>query len=147
MPPCLKLLFCDVMEVWSNIKPGRCSRGPSCHTTSQGERIASIARAARRLRRGTREAQRHRRELTLLRRTLGSSLRSPAEGEGNEGFAPPPEKDLESPSSTRLEALVPSRDSRAMTRSPSPCAWRHEFPGTARAPSQCAWRPDFPSAT
>ena len=32
-----------------------------------------------------------------------------AEGEGNEGFPPPPEKDLESPSSTRLEALVPSR--------------------------------------
>ena len=31
-----------------------------------------------------------------------------------------PEKDLGSPSSTRLEALVPSRDSRAMTRSPSP---------------------------
>ena len=33
---------------------------------------------------------------------------------------PPPDKDLESPSSTRLEALVPSRDSRARTRSPSP---------------------------
>ena len=33
----------------------------------------------------------------------------PAEGEGNEGFPPPPDKDLESPSSTRLEALVPSR--------------------------------------
>ena len=33
---------------------------------------------------------------------------------------PPPEKDLESPSSTHLEALVPSHDSRAMTRSPSP---------------------------
>ena len=33
--------------------------------------------------------------------------------QGNEGFPPPPEKDLESPSSTRLEALVPSRDSRA----------------------------------
>ena len=32
------------------------------------------------------------------------SLRSPAEGEGNEGFPPPPDKDLESPSSTRLEA-------------------------------------------
>ena len=32
---------------------------------------------------------------------------------------PPPDKDLESPSSTRLEALVPSRDSRARTRSPS----------------------------
>ena len=55
-----------------------------------------------------------------LRGTLGSSLRSPAEGEGNEGFPPPPDKDLESPSSTRLEALVPSRDSRARTRSPSP---------------------------
>ena len=34
-------------------------------------------------------------------------LLSPAEGEGNEGFPPPPDKDLESPSSTRLEALVP----------------------------------------
>ena len=36
-------------------------------------------------------------------------LGSPAEGEGHEGFPPPPDKDLESPSSTRLEALVPSR--------------------------------------
>ena len=43
-----------------------------------------------------------------------------------------PEKDLESPSSTRLEALVPSCDSRAMTRSPSPRAWRPDFPGAAR---------------
>ena len=43
-----------------------------------------------------------------IRGTLGSSLRSPAEVEGNEGFPPPPEKDLESPSSTRLEALVTS---------------------------------------
>ena len=51
---------------------------------------------------------------------MGSSLRSPAEAEGNEGFPPHPDKDLESPSSMRLEALVPSRDSRAMTRSPSP---------------------------
>ena len=67
-----------------------------------------------------------------LRGTLGSSLRSPAEGEGNEGFPPPPDKDLESPSSTRLEALVPSRDSRARTRSPSPRAWRPDFPGAAR---------------
>ena len=64
--------------------------------------------------------------------TLGSSLRSPAEGEGHEGFPPPPEKDLESPSSTRLEALVPSRDSRARTCSPSPRAWRPDFPGAAR---------------
>ena len=30
-----------------------------------------------------------------LRGTLGSSLRSPAEGEGHEGFPPPPEKDIE----------------------------------------------------
>ena len=36
------------------------------------------------------------------------------------------------PSSTRLEALVPSRDSRARTRSPSPRAWRPDFPGAAR---------------
>ena len=46
---------------------------------------------------------------SLLRGTLGSSLRSPAEGERQEDFPPPPDKDLESPSSTRLEALVPSR--------------------------------------
>ena len=83
-----------------------------------------------------------------LRGTLGSSLRSPAEGEASGenphgrrssrkplrrprprelraffSCTPPPEKDLESPSSTRLEALVPSRDSRARTRSPSPRAW------------------------
>ena len=36
------------------------------------------------------------------------------------------------PYSTRLEALVPSRDSRARTRSPSPRAWRPDFPGVAR---------------
>ena len=70
--------------------------------------------------------------LAWLRGTLGSSLRSPAEGEGHEGFPPPHEKDLESPSSTRLEALVPCRDSRARTRSPSPRAWRPDFPGAAR---------------
>ena len=50
-----------------------------------------------------------------LRGTLGSSLRSPAEGEGHEGFPPPPDKDLESPSSTRLEAGFPYHDS---TRTP-----------------------------
>ena len=32
----------------------------------------------------------------------------------------------------RLETLVPSRDSRARTRSPSPRAWRPDFPGAAR---------------
>ena len=62
-----------------------------------------------------------------------------------------PEKDLESHSSMRLEALVPSRDSRAMTRSPSPCAWRPDFPGTTReqgflsasrwGPAQSLWGP------
>ena len=31
-----------------------------------------------------------------------------------------------------VEALVPSRDSRARTRSPSPRAWRPDFPGAAR---------------
>ena len=67
-----------------------------------------------------------------LRGTLGSSLRFPAEVGGNEGFPLQPEKDIESPSSTRLEALVPSHDSRTMTRSFSPRAWRHDFPGAAR---------------
>ena len=33
----------------------------------------------------------------------------PAEGEGNEGFPPPPDKDLESPSSTRQE-MVKNRE-------------------------------------
>ena len=59
-----------------------------------------------------------------------SSLRSPAQVEGTEGFLPQPVKDLESPSSTRLEARFPYHDSRAMTRSPSPLAWRPDFPGT-----------------
>ena len=45
-----------------------------------------------------------------FRGTLGSSLRSSAEVEGNEGFPPPLEKDLDSPSSKCLEALVPSLD-------------------------------------
>ena len=69
---------------------------------------------------------------STLRGTLGSSLRTPAEVEGNEGFPPQPEKYLESPSSTHLEALVLSHDSRAMKRSPSPRAWRPDFPGAAR---------------
>ena len=83
----------------------------------------------------SREAPPTPQHLSPLRGTLGSSLRSPAEAEGNEGFPPQPEKDLESPSSTRLEALVPSHDSRAMTRSPSPRARRPDFPGaTQEAP-------------
>ena len=45
-----------------------------------------------------------------LRGTLGSSLRSPAEGEGNEGFPRPLEKDFDSPAAKCLEALVPSLD-------------------------------------
>ena len=67
-----------------------------------------------------------------LRGTLGSSFRSPAEVEGSKGFPPQPEKYLQSPSSTRLEALVPSHDSRVMTSSPSQCARRPDFPCAAR---------------
>ena len=51
---------------------------------------------------------------------------------GNQGFLPQPGKDLERPSSTRLEARFPYQDSRAMTRSPSPLAWRPDFPGAPR---------------
>ena len=73
----------------------------------------------------------------------------------HEGFPPPPDKDLESPSSTRLEALVPSRDSTAMTRSPSPLenprdgeAWWAAIYGVAQSRtrlkrlSQGPWDPD-----
>ena len=49
---------------------------------------------------------------------MRSSLRSPAQVEGTVGFLPPPDKDLESPSSTRPEARFPNNDSRAMTRPP-----------------------------
>lgn len=42
MLTCLRPWFCDVMDVWSNIKPGRCSWGPSFHMTSQGERMPSM---------------------------------------------------------------------------------------------------------
>ena len=67
-----------------------------------------------------------------LKGTLGSSLRSQAEVEGKEGFPPQPEKDLESSSSTCLESQFPYHDLRAMTRTPSPGAWRPDYPGTAR---------------
>ena len=49
-----------------------------------------------------------------------------------QGFLPQPGKDLDRPSSTRLEARVPSHGSGAMTRSPSPLAWRPDFPGAPR---------------
>src|SRR5574340_263304 len=68
----------------------------------------------------------------LLRSTMRSPLRSPAQVEGSQGILPQPEKDLERPSSTRLEARFPYHDSRAMTRSPSPLAWRPDFPGAPR---------------
>ena len=79
-----------------------------------------------------------------LRGTLGSSLRSPAEGEGNEGFPPPPEKDLESPSSTRLEALVPSRDWKATQREGiggEVAFWGCVYPITMNGPAEeaLAW--------
>ena len=52
--------------------------------------------------------------------------------QGKPGFLPQPKKDLERPSSTRLEARFPNYDLRAMTRSPSPFAWRPDFLGTPR---------------
>ena len=45
---------------------------------------------------------------------------------------PQPEKDLESRSSTPLEARCPCHDSSAMTRSPSTRPWRPDFPVTTR---------------
>ena len=51
---------------------------------------------------------------------------------GNPGCPASTRKDLERPSSTRLEARVPSHGSGAMTRSPSPLAWRPDFPGAPR---------------
>ena len=55
-----------------------------------------------------------------------------AQVEGSQGFLPQPEKDLERPSSTRLEARFHYYDLRAMTRSPSPFAWRPDFLGAPR---------------
>src|SRR5574337_990272 len=60
---------------------------------------------------------------------MRSPLRSPAQVEGTQGFLPQPGKALERPSSTRLEARFPYHGSGAMTRSPSPLAWRPDFPG------------------
>ena len=68
----------------------------------------------------------------LLRATMRSPLRSPAHVEGTQGFLPQSGKDLERPSSTRLEARFPYHGSGAMTRSPSPLAWRPDFPGAPR---------------
>ena len=68
----------------------------------------------------------------LLRATVRSPLRSPAQVEGTQGFLPQPGKDLERPSSTRLEARLRYHGSGAMTRSPSPLAWRPDFPGAPR---------------
>src|SRR5574339_907459 len=58
---------------------------------------------------------------------MRSPLRSPAQVEGPQGVLPQPEKDLERPSSTRLEARFPYYDLRVKTRSPSPFAWRPDF--------------------
>ena len=52
---------------------------------------------------------------SLLKATMRSPLRSPAQVEGSQGFLLQPEKDLERPSSTRLEVRFPYHDSRAMT--------------------------------
>src|SRR5574341_184181 len=46
---------------------------------------------------------------------MRSPLRSPAQVEGPQGVLPQPEKDLERPSSTRLEARFPYYDLRVKT--------------------------------
>ena len=68
----------------------------------------------------------------LLRATMRGPLRSPAQVEGTQGFLPQPGKALERPPSTRLEARFPYHGSGAVTRSPSPLAWRPDFPGAPR---------------
>ena len=76
------------------------------------------------------------------RGTLGSSLRSPAEGEGNEVFPPPPEKDLESPSSMRLDCagavLSLAQTHRGRPQTTSTRALEKEM---ATHSSVLAWRP------
>ena len=57
----------------------------------------------------------------------GKFPKVPGRRRGTRGFPAVPEKDLESPSSMRLEALVPSRDSRARTRSPLRHQCTHTF--------------------
>ena len=52
--------------------------------------------------------------------------------QGGEALGSQPGKALEIPSSTRLEARFPYHGSGAMTRSPSPLAWRPDFPGAPR---------------
>ena len=61
---------------------------------------------------------------------VAQSLRSQAQVEGTLGFLLRLEKDLESASKC-LESRFPYNDSSAMTRSPSPRAWRpaKEIPG------------------
>ena len=68
----------------------------------------------------------------------------PAQVEGTQGFLPQPEEALERPSSTRLEARFPYHGSGAVTRSPSPLAWRPDFPG-ARSTTSCSL-PGFSNA-
>src|SRR5574341_1285926 len=68
---------------------------------------------------------------------MRSPLRSPAQVEGPQGVLPQPEKDLERPSSTCLEARFPYYDLKVKTRSPSPFAWRPDF---LAAPREAHWR-------
>ena len=66
---------------------------------------------------------------------MRSSLRSPSQVEGTQGFLPQLKKDLEITPSMPLEARFPYLDSRAM---PHPCSqlkWRMDCPGaTGEAP-------------
>ena len=115
-------------NLWAPRDPRRGSRGERTPLLPLEVRPSSFATSPAESRKAPPTAQDH----LPIRGTMGSSLRSPAEVEGNEAFPPQPQKHLECPSSMPLEALVLSHDSRAMTRSPSPRARRPDFPGTAR---------------
>ena len=63
---------------------------------------------------------------------MRSSLKSPSQVEGTQGFLLQLEKDLEIPPSMRLEAPLPCHNSRVMLRSLSQLEWRLGFPGAIR---------------
>src|SRR5574341_1830485 len=71
---------------------------------------------------------------------MRSPLRSPAQVEGTQGFLPQPEKDLERPSSTPLEARFPYHGSGAVTRSPSPLARSEEHTSELQSPTNLVCR-------
>ena len=71
------------------------------------------------------------------RGVAGLLLGRPTQVEGTQGSLPQPEKDLESPSSMRLEARFAYYNSRAITHSPSPHARLGLALGSPIFPSGC----------